>query len=167
MASNRKSAVDIQFIPKTGLDAASYKNMADALGPVLAESYQLFIKTQGVHWNVSGPNFFSLHKLTEGQYQELYAAIDVIAERIRTLGSRAPATYSSYGAMSSIKDEEEPANTDDMVRMLIRDNGILCKTLRSAIDVADDCNDVVTADMLTARLSRHEQSSWMLNMVLA
>lgn len=155
------------FEPRTGLEHSAYHEVAQALGPVLAESYQLFIKTQGVHWNVSGPTFYGLHKLTEEQYQDLYAAIDMIAERIRALGVHAPASYTSYGEMSSIRDEDRPASSDHMVSMLVRDNGILCKTLRQAIEKAEEYNDVVTADLLTDRLAQHEQNSWMLKMVIS
>lgn len=153
-----------RFAPNTGLDRKSYRKVAAALGPVLADSYQLFIKTQGVHWNISGPNFYGLHKLTQEQYEDLYAAIDVIAERIRALGEPAPATYRAYGEMGRIKDEESADDPDVQVGMLIRDNGLLCETLRDAIDQAEKLGDVVTADLLTARLSQHEQNGWMLQM---
>jgi starvation-inducible DNA-binding protein len=154
------------FTPKTGLEGGAYAKVATALGPVLADSYQLYIKTQGVHWNVAGANFYGLHKLTEAQYADLAAAIDEIAERIRALGAPAPASYSTYGRLSSIRDEEEPEGMPSMVRMLIRDNGILCETMRSAIEVSDAAGDVVTTDLLTKRLAQHEQNSWMLNMIL-
>jgi starvation-inducible DNA-binding protein len=155
------------FKPKTGLKSEAYKSVAKALGPVLADSYQLFIKTQGVHWNMSGPNFYGLHTLTQRQYEELYAALDVLAERIRALGQPAPASYTSYGEMSRIKDEESDGSPDDQVRGLIRDNGILCDTLRDALGTAEDHDDVVTADLLTGRLAQHEQNGWMLQMVVS
>ncbi|WP_235976961.1 Dps family protein [Sandaracinobacteroides hominis] len=154
------------FKPKTGLSAGAYAAVADAMGHVLADSYQMFIKTQGVHWNVAGPNFFGLHKLTEAQYEDLYAAIDKIAERIRALGQPAPASYTSYGKMGRIRDEEGDGDADKQVSMLIRDNGLLCQTLREAVDVAEKNNDVVTADLLTGRLAQHEQNSWMLQMIV-
>ena len=155
------------FKPKTGLKSDAYKAAARALGPVLADSYLLFIKTQGVHWNMSGANFYGLHKLTEKQYQELYEAVDVLAERIRALGQPAPASYTSYGEMSRIKDEESDGSPEHQVRGLIRDNGILCETLRTALKIAEDHDDVVTVDMLTARLGQHEQNGWMLQMVVS
>lgn len=161
-----KPDVDGAFTPKSGLDADAYKAVADAMGPVLADSYQLFIKTQGVHWNVSGPNFHGLHKLTEAQYQDMYAAIDLIAERIRALGQPAPATYTAYGKLGRIRDEQPEGETIDHVSMLIRDNDLLCQTLRDAVDTADDADDVVTADLLTGRLAKHEQNGWMLRMLL-
>ncbi len=169
MANTKKPANNAginpaRFNPDTGLKAAGYAKVAKALGPVLADSYQMFIKTQGVHWNISGPNFFGLHKLTEAQYEDLYAAIDKIAERIRALGEPAPATYRAYGEMGRIRDEEPSINPVDQVKMLIRDNGLACETLREAIEAAEDLDDVVTADMLTARLAQHEQNGWMLRM---
>lgn len=155
------------FKPKTGLTPKAYSVVAEAMGPVLADSYQMFIKTQGVHWNVAGPNFYGLHKLTEGQYEDLYAAIDKIAERIRALGHPAPASYTSYGKMGRIRDEEGDGSPDQQVHMLIRDNGLLCQTLREACDVAEKNSDVVTADLLTNRLAQHEQNSWMLQMIVS
>ena len=157
-------AVAPEFKIYTGLDPVSATKCAKALGKVLADCYQMFIKTQGVHWNVAGPSFYGIHKLTEGQYGDLYQAIDHIAERIRALGHKAPASYTTYGVLSTIRDEDKPQTAADMITMLVRDNGLLCKTLRDAVDVADTCNDVVTADLLTSRLAVHEQNGWMLQM---
>lgn len=152
------------FDPQTGLDAQAMQATAEILGRVLADCYQLFIKTQGVHWNITGPSFYGLHKLTETQYQDLFKAIDEVAERIRALGHHAPASYTTYGELATIKDEDRPATPDEMVAMLVRDNGALCKTLREGVEVAERYSDVVTADLLTDRLARHEQNAWMLKM---
>ena len=157
-------AVAPEFKIYTGLDPASATKCAKALGNVLADCYQMFIKTQGVHWNVAGPSFYGIHKLTEEQYGDLYQAIDLIAERIRSLGHKAPASYTTYGSLSTIRDEDKPQTAADMITMLVRDNGLLCKTLRDAVDIADQCEDVVTADLLTSRLAVHEQNGWMLQM---
>lgn len=159
-------AVAPAVTPPTGLATKAYAVVAKALGPVLADSYQLFIKTQGVHWNVSGPNFYGLHKLTQDQYEDLYAAIDVIAERIRALGAPAPASYTSYGELGSIRDEPGSGDQAAKLAMLVRDNGRLCETLRQALATAEEHDDVVTADLLTARLAQHEQNAWMLQMTL-
>ena len=154
------------FTPASGLAADAYLDVANAMGPVLADSYQLFIKTQGVHWNISGPNFYGLHKLTQAQYEDLYEAIDVIAERIRALGQTAPATYTAYGSLGRIRDEQADGEAPDHLQMLIRDNDLLCETLREGVSVADEADDVVTADLLTTRLGKHEQNGWMLRMLL-
>jgi starvation-inducible DNA-binding protein len=156
-----------QFETVTGMNSKAAVRVSQALGRVLADSFQMFIKTQGVHWNVAGGSFFGIHKLTEAQYLDLFEAIDVVAERIRALGQKAPASYTTYGTLSRIKDEDEPQTAGDMIAMLVRDNGLVCKSLREGIDEAEKAKDVVTADLLTARLSKHEQNAWMLQMHIA
>lgn len=158
------SASKPEFDPGTGLERRAYDEVAEILGRVLADSYQLFIKTQGVHWNVAGASFYGIHKLTEEQYQDLFEAIDGVAERIRALGHKAPASYTTYGELSRIRDEDRPQDAGQMLAMLVRDNGLLCETLREGVEIAEDHDDVVTADMLTERLGRHEQNVWMLQM---
>ena len=149
------------------LSISAKKQVAEKLGIVLADSYQLFIKTQGVHWNVSGPLFYSVHQLTEAHYQNLFSAIDVIAERIRSLGEKAPASYTKYGKLSSIVDKDEPASALDMIEMLAQDHEIVCQSLRAAIDFVEDKTDFVTAGLMTDRLAWHEEAIWMLRSILA
>lgn len=156
-----------EFAPGTGLEIKGYEAVATVLGTVLADSYQLFIKTQGVHWNVAGASFFGLHQLTEAQYGELYAAVDEIAERIRALGHKAPASYTTYGKLSRITDEDKATDAGQQVAMLMRDNATVCKSLREALDVAEDHDDIVTSDLLTRRLGQHEKNVWMLRMQIA
>jgi starvation-inducible DNA-binding protein len=155
-----------EFDPDTGLEPDAYAEIADSLGRVLADCYQLFIKTQGVHWNVAGASFYGLHKLTQEQYEDLYEAIDEVAERIRALGHKAPASYTTYGELATIRDEDRPQDAGAMVAMLVRDNGLVCRTLREAVKLAEGKEDVVTVDLLTQRLARHEQNGWMLRMHL-
>lgn len=161
------SARQPEFDPGTGLDEAAYAEVADALGRVLADTYQLFIKTQGVHWNVAGAAFFGLHKLTQAQYEDLYEAIDLIAERIRALGHKAPASYTTYGQLSRITDEDDALDAGQQVAMLMRDNGHVCDSLREALEIADEHDDIVTVDLLTRRLGEHEKNVWMLRMQIA
>jgi len=152
-----------EFGRKTGITPEDRKAIAEALGVVLADTYMLFIKTQGVHWNVTGPAFVSVHELTEGQYENMYAAIDDIAERIRALGEKAPASYTKYGELSSIKDEDDPQAVADMLSMLIADHETAVSNMRAAIEWCEDKNDFVTADMMIERMAWHEETIWMLN----
>jgi len=140
--------------------------IAKRLGVVLADSYQVFIKTQGVHWNVTGPLFYSIHSLTEAQYKNLFEAVDALAERIRALGDLAPASYTKYGKLSAIKDVDEPATAEEMVAMLAIDHETVTKSLRSAISFCEGKDDFVTADMLTERLAWHEEAIWMLGAII-
>jgi starvation-inducible DNA-binding protein len=138
-----------QLTVHTGISGDNRLEIAKRLGVVLADSYQLFIKTQGVHWNVAGPLFYSIHNLTEEHYNNLFKAVDNLAERIRTLGSKAPASYTKYGELSAIEDHDEPASAAEMV------------------EFCDGKDDFVTADMMTERLAWHEEAIWMLRASLA
>ncbi len=140
--------------------------LTDALKVVLADSYALYLKTQNFHWNVTGPNFKSLHDLFEEQYTDLAAAIDEIAERIRTLGEKAPGSFSSFSKTTSIKDGDEEANADTMVRQLRDDQHTISAALNRALHIAEQQDDEVTVDMMIERLSVHEKNGWMLSAIL-
>ncbi len=163
MTSQSLNIKNPEFKQKTGLQEGDRKAIADALGVVLADTYMLFIKTQGVHWNIMGPAFVSVHELTAGQYQNMYEAIDEIAERIRALGHKAPASYTKYGALSSIRDEDEPKTVKDMLSMLISDHETVVADMRLAVESCESKNDFVTADMMIGRMAWHEEAIWMLN----
>ena len=167
MASKPATLTSPEFGRKTGMTPANRKTIAKALGIVLADSYQLFIKTQGVHWNVTGPEFVSIHELTEQHYENIYRAIDEIAERIRALGEKAPASYKKYGELSGIKDEDEPKTAHDMMTMLISDHETVVSGLRPAVERCEEMHDPVTADMLIARMAWHDQAIWMLKALSA
>ncbi len=151
----------------TGLNDNKRQELAKKVGVVLADTYMLFIKTQGVHWNVAGPAFHALHHLTEEQYEDQYEAIDDLAERIRALGEKAPASYTTYGEISTIKDRDEPQTAADMVTMLVEDNEEIVRKLRDLIGEAEEMNDWATHDMLTERIVKHEEAIWMLRATIA
>lgn len=147
---------------RTGLTDEARRDVGDKLGVVLADMYQLLIKTQGVHWNVAGPAFYSIHKLTEEHYITLFDAIDETAERIRALGRKAPASYTQYGKLSAIKDRDEPQTAGKMIEMLVADHETVARSLRGTLEQAEELRDHVTSDMLVARLAWHEKAIWML-----
>lgn len=151
--------------PDIGLDRADTKAIAEALSDALADSFSLCLKTLGVHWNIVGPSFYGMHKLTETQYEDLAAAIDALAERIRALGHVAPAAFGDYAERSVVESKATLSTAEGMLTALIRDNEAVARRLREAVAVADEAQDVFTADMLTARVGKHEQNVWMLKAV--
>jgi starvation-inducible DNA-binding protein len=139
------------------------KTMADTLGRVLANTYTLYLKTHNYHWNVTGPQFASLHSLFEQQYTELSAAVDTVAERIRALGHVAPGSYSAYGKLSEIKEApDSPPEAMAMVRELAADNEALIRLAENANEVADEGGDVASGDMMIERMQVHAKAAWML-----
>ncbi len=151
----------------TGIEVTDRKELAGCLGRALAETYILYLKTQGFHWNVVGPLFYGMHKLTETQYQDLAVAIDELAERIRALGHPAPATFTQFLEIGKLKEMSGMPSTEEGIRTLIADHETISRTFREAVQVADDDDDIVTADMLTDRIKFHEKAAWMLRATLA
>lgn len=146
----------------TGVGQRDTEVIAHELKKALSDTYTLYLKTLGVHWNVTGPTFFSLHKLTEEQYEDLHVAIDEIAERIRALGQIAPASYGEFADAAAISSEVIADRAEDMLDSLIADNEALARRFREFVAVAEKADDVFTADMLTARIGQHEENVWML-----
>jgi starvation-inducible DNA-binding protein len=138
------------------------KPVTDSLKVVLADSYALYLKTQNYHWNVEGPNFKSLHELFEMHYTDLAAAIDEIAERIRTLGEKAPGNWDSYKALTSIKNGDENATAETMTKELAEDQEVIAKPLGKALASAQQTEDEVTIGLVTDRLAIHQKNAWML-----
>lgn len=148
-------------------DQTKQDKIADALKPVLAESVQLYVATQNVHWNVTGPLFQPVHALTEEQYLELAPAVDEIAERVRALGHKAPGTMKDYMALGDIGDIDTNAGAEDMVRALKAGHHAIAERIRPLIAVAADASDDVTAGLLTDRLTIHEKAQWMLGAMVS
>ncbi len=141
----------------------SNKAMMDALAGVLANTYTLYLKTHNYHWNVTGPQFASLHTMFETQYTELAAAVDTVAERIRALGHVAPGSYAAFGKLSEIKEApDSPPEAMAMVRELAGDNEALIRLAEKANDVAEESGDVASGDMMIERMQVHAKSAWML-----
>ena len=146
----------------TGLTKKERSDVAQELSKVLADSFAVYLKTHGYHWNVRGPEFFSYHNLLEQQYRDIWAALDEIAERIRALGEFAPQAHSAFANLTSIKDGDPEKDASAMLKELIKDHGVLIATARAALDAADKVGDEASVDLMTQRLAAHEKAAWML-----
>ena len=149
-----------------GIPEAERRRIAEGLSALLADSYTLYLMTHNFHWNVTGPQFNSLHAMFMTQYTEQWNALDVIAERIRALGYPAPGTYKEFVKLASIQEVEGVPRADDMVRHLVAAQEATARTARSLFPVVDAANDQPTADVLTQRIDVHEKTAWMLRSLL-
>ena len=136
--------------------------MVENLSKILANYVFLSLKTQNYHWNVTGSNFASLHQMFEDQYNDLSTAIDDIAERIRALGAKTPATIEEYSKLNVLSEGNNKYNSTEMLSDLIKSHEELAKLLKNFIDDASNNGDVVTEDMLIGRLQEHEKVIWFL-----
>jgi starvation-inducible DNA-binding protein len=146
----------------TGIAEQARKDISEGLARLLADTYTLYLKTQGYHWNVSGPMFRSLHQMFEEEYMDLREAADAIAERILSLGYPAPASYSEFGRLASVPDEEGVPEAMEMVRRLVEGHETVIRTARAVVSTAEAAGDVATADLVTSRIEIHEKTAWML-----
>lgn len=135
----------------------------DNLKRLLADYALLALKTQNYHWNVTGPNFSSLHALFEQQYTDLAAAIDEIAERIRSLGQQTPGSFTEFLKLTSLKEADSgKLKAAAMIKDLHDDQLAVAKYMRKIIVHAAAEGDDATADLLTGRVAIHEKNAWML-----
>ncbi len=150
-----------------GIDQKDRAALAEHLGKALADNYLLYLKTQNLHWNVVGPMFYGVHKLTEAQYQDMAEAIDDIAERIRAIGFPAPGNFEAYKKVTSIKEAPSEFDATAMIAELANDNETCSRSFRKAVSEAEKLDDVKTADLLTERIGQHEENTWMLRALVS
>jgi starvation-inducible DNA-binding protein len=150
-----------------GISKTDRQAIATGLSKLLADSYSLYLKTHFFHWNVTGPMFQTLHLMFETQYNELALAVDLIAERIRSLDHVAPGTYSAYAKLTSIPEPKGVPKAKDMIKELVEGHETVARTARSIYPAVQKGSDEATADLLTQRIQLHEKTAWMLRSLLA
>ncbi|SMC27971.1 starvation-inducible DNA-binding protein [Andreprevotia lacus DSM 23236] len=149
-----------------GIDEVKRERIAQGLSRLLADTYTLYLQTHNFHWNVTGPMFNTLHLMFEAQYNELALAVDLIAERIRSLGFPAPGTYASFARLSSVQEVDGVPNARDMIAILLKGQETVVRTARSLFPEVDEVHDEASADLLTQRMQLHEKNAWMLRSLL-
>jgi starvation-inducible DNA-binding protein len=140
--------------------------LADSLNLVLADSYALMSLTHLGHWNVEGPGFFALHTAFQTHYEELFIAIDEIAERIRAVGAYAIGGLGALAATAQMKEFTSPLPQEAYVSALLVANEKLVKDAMKARDLAGKVNDPETQDLMTERITLHQKTIWMLKSFL-
>ena len=150
----------------TGIAAKDRAAIAKGLSRLLADTYVVYLKTHNFHWNVEGPMFQTLHQMFMEQYTEAWNAIDLVAERIRSLGHYAPGTYREYLDLARVKETPGVPKALAMVKLLIEGQEAVVKTAREVLPIAESVDDQPTLDLLTQRMQIHEKNAWMLRSLL-
>lgn len=140
---------------------------AQALGTVLADTFCLYVKVHGFHWNVSGPRFRVMHQMFEEQYNELWQALDPIAERIRALGQMAPGSLADMAALGSLPEAKGVPGARAMMQAALDGHLAVAAGAKAALSIAERAADPATADLLTQRIASHEKTAWMLRAMLS
>ena len=149
-----------------GVTEKDRKDIAKGLSKLLADTYILYLKTHNFHWNVKGPMFQTLHLMFETQYNELWLAVDTLAERIRALNEPAPGTYSEYAGLGTVKETIGVPHAKEMIQILTNDHETVIRTAKAAFPTAEKGGDEATMDLFTQRIQTHEKTAWMLRSLL-
>lgn len=136
--------------------------VAGAINVFLADTFLLMAKTQGCHWNVTGPNFIAVHQLLEAQYRELFEAVDQIAERARALRLIAPCGLLALLELATLEEGDCAVTTEQAMRMLVADHMAMAEQARHFAEDAGEAEDPATQDMLVGRVALHEKAAWLL-----
>ena len=145
-------------LPNSGAAA-----VATALNGLLADAFALYLKTKNFHWHVSGPHFRDYHLMLDEQADQIFAATDPLAERVRKIGGRTILSIGQISQLQSLDDNDEafvaPLN---MLRELMEDNKKVAHAMREAHKVCDDNDDVASASLLEIYLDETERRVWFL-----
>lgn len=137
--------------------------VAEQLKKLLADTYILYVKTQGYHWNVKGPFFDPLHKMFQGQYEQLAKNVDRVAERIQALGVTSPSSMKQFLDFGSLKEDPTAPAAPQMLKNLLHDYQSIINSIRGYIKQAQQAEDEATINMLADLLEGYEKTAWMLS----
>ena len=132
----------------------------------LADTFVYQLLCQNFHWNVTGLHFHSLHSFFEEAYSEVHGTVDAIAERIRALDSKPPASLKEILSLTRLNEAQGIKKSEEMLEHLLKSSASLCISLKKSIKVAEQDEDPTTADLLTESLQIYEKHAWMLRSLL-
>jgi starvation-inducible DNA-binding protein len=153
----------------TGIEVPDRALLIDGLASILGDCYVLQFKARVASWNVVGPLFMGLHDLMTAQSDDLFAAVDSLARRIRSLGYPAPERLSALVDRSDLDEEAGVVRgtAQDMIEQLARDHEAIARNVRTVSEWAEQMKDQVTCNLLADRLQQHEEAVWRLKALLA
>ena len=131
-----------------------------------ASTFSFYLKAHNFHWNVEGIHFKELHDLFGGIYEEVYGSIDDFAEKIRSLGTYVPASFSRFTMLTQIEDEENMLPSEAMLQELLEDNGKMIKLLKLVFVESKKYNEYGFSDFIAGRIDAHRKHGWMLRATL-
>ena len=147
----------------TDLSPQEVKAITEAVNPLIADAFALYVKTKNLHWHLFGSHFRDYHILFDEQAEAIFESIDIMAERVRRVGGTTIRSISHIGQLQTIQDDNSPeVPAGEMIRILMQDNGHIAKMIRDAITVCDKNRDSPTSNLLQDILDKTERRKWFL-----
>jgi len=152
-----------QLATMTDLTAREAQAVTEALNPLVADLFALYVKTKNFHWHLAGSHFRDYHLLFDEQADVIFDAIDLLAERVRRVGGTTIRSIAHISQLQTIADDnEEFVPAGQMVRRLMDDNTHLARAMRAAHEVCEHSRDVATASILETLIDEAERRTWFL-----
>ncbi len=145
------------------LNERGRQEISDCLNPLVADAFALYVKTKNFHWHMSGSHFRDYHLLLDEQADQIFAMIDVLAERVRKLGGTTIRSIGHISRLQSIQDDDEVfLEPEKMLQHLMEDNRNYASHMRAAHQVCEKYNDVATNSILETFIDEAERRVWFL-----
>lgn len=150
------------------VEGSAVETIAANLNQVVAESYGLLGQLHLAHWNIEGTDFLTLHQMFQAQYEELFVAIDDIAERVRALGKYAEGGVKRLAEMSTVEEGPSAASASakDFVSSTLLAHEVVIAAAVKTRKIAAEAGDAETEDLMIGRVSTHQKAVWFLNSYL-
>jgi starvation-inducible DNA-binding protein len=152
-----------QLATPTDLTAADTQAIAEAVNPLIADAFALYVKTKNFHWHLSGSHFRDFHLLFDEHADQIFASIDVLAERVRRVGGTTIRSIGHIAKLQTVPDDNDDfVSAGEMIQRLLADEKHLAEQQRKAIEVCDEHHDSVTSNALQEILDLTERRKWFL-----
>jgi starvation-inducible DNA-binding protein len=163
MEHQSKTRVPAPLATPTDLPQEAVQAVAQAVNPLVADAFALYVKTKNFHWHIAGPHFRDYHKLFDEQAEAILESIDILAERVRKLGGTTIRSIGHVGRLQTLADDDDEfVPTDEMIKRLLDDNRRTAERQRAAIEVCDEHDDTPTGNILQELLDQTERRIWFL-----
>jgi starvation-inducible DNA-binding protein len=130
---------------------------------VLLSNFQVYYQSlRGLHWNIRGKRFFDLHLKFEELYNDSQIKIDLIAERVLTLGGRPLHTFEDYIKFNQLTVGKNISNDEAGIQLIVNSLSQLLKIEREILSKASEINDEGTSSMMSDFIVEQEKTIWMM-----
>lgn len=159
----KKNAVPAKLATPNDLKEKGRLEIAASINPIIADAFALYVKTKNFHWHLSGSHFRDYHLLFDEQAEQIYAMVDVLAERIRKLGGTTIRSIGHISRLQNVKDDDDAfVEPEAMLKRLLNDNQDFAARMRAAHKVCEDNNDIATTSILEIFIDETERRTWFL-----
>jgi starvation-inducible DNA-binding protein len=159
----KETSISSKLSTPNALGEKARHTVIEAINPLIADAFALYVKTKNFHWHLSGPHFRDYHRLFDEQAEQIFAMIDILAERVRKLGGNTIRSIRHISQLQNIDDDNDTyVSPKEMVQRLLEDNKNYAARMRDAHQVCDNNNEVATMSILEIFIDETERRTWFL-----